>query len=44
MPAGSCFLAFYGSNGLIGKHLKIETLRNASSKDIENIVQRNDEG
>ena len=44
MPKGSCFLAFYGSSGLIGKHLKIETLRNASSKEIESIVQRNDEG
>ena len=44
MPRGSCFLAFYGSNGLLGKHLKIETLRNASSEEIERIVHRNDEG
>jgi hypothetical protein len=44
MLQGSCFLAFYGSNGLIGKHLKIETLRNATTEEIESIVQRNDEG
>jgi hypothetical protein len=44
MPQGSCFLAFYGSNGLIGKHLKIETLRNASCKEIQSIVEKNDEG
>jgi hypothetical protein len=44
MPQGSCFLAFYGNNGLLGKHLKIETLKNASSEEIESIVHRNEEG
>ncbi|MCW3109986.1 MAG: hypothetical protein JWQ09_4492 [Segetibacter sp.] len=28
MPKDSCFLAFYGHHGLIGKDLKVETLRN----------------
>jgi hypothetical protein len=41
MPKGSCFLAFYGSHGLIGKHLKVETLANASVADIKNMVESN---
>jgi hypothetical protein len=44
MPNGSCFLAFYGSHGLIGKHLKIETLKNASIEDIKAMVEKNSEG
>jgi hypothetical protein len=44
MPKNSCFLAFYGHHGLIGKHLKIETLRNASAEDIKNMVDSNSEG
>lgn len=44
MPKGSCFLAFYGRNGLIGKHLKVETLKNASLEDIKKIVESNREG
>src|SRR4051794_20477769 len=44
MPEGSCFLAFYGSHGLIGKHLKIETLKNASVEDIKTMVESNSEG
>ena len=30
MPKGSCFLAFYGRSGLMGQHLKVETLKNCS--------------
>ena len=41
MPENSCFLAFYGKHGLIGKDLKIETLKNASVEDIKKIVKRN---
>ena len=41
MPGGSCFIAFYGTHGLIGKHLHIETLRNASVEDIKKLVERN---
>jgi hypothetical protein len=44
MPEGSCFLAFYGNHGLIGKHLKIETLKNASIEDIKAMVESNSEG
>ena len=41
MPHGSCFIAFYGKHGLIGKHLKIETLKKASVEDIKKIVESN---
>jgi hypothetical protein len=44
MPEGSCFLAFYGNHGLIGKHLKIETLKNASAEDIKAMVESSSEG
>ncbi len=44
MPKGSCFLAFYGKHGLIGKHLKVETLKNASVEDIKKMVESNSEG
>lgn len=44
MPKGSCFLAFKGQHGLIGKPLKIEKLRRSSVKDIEKIVQDNNQG
>ncbi|MEJ7829750.1 MAG: hypothetical protein WKF91_16190 [Segetibacter sp.] len=44
MPKGSCFLAFKGHHGLIGKHLSVERLKNASAEDIENMVQHNNEG
>ena len=44
MPKDSCFLAFYGHHGLIGKTIKVETLRNASVNDIKNMVESNIEG
>jgi len=44
MPKDSCFLAFNGHRGLIGKHLKIETLKSASLEDIKNMVEHNKEG
>ena len=44
MPLHSCFLAFAGNHGLMGQHLKIETLRNASVADIKKLVQSNNEG
>lgn len=44
MPKDSCFLAFYGSHGLIGKHLKIETLKHASVEDIKEMVQKHSQG
>ena len=44
MPAGSCFLAFNGQHGLVGKHLAVETLKNATIKDIKDMVENNREG
>ena len=44
MPKGSCFLAFTGKHGLVGKHLKVETLRNATTKEIKDMVESNNEG
>ena len=44
MPKDSCFLVFNGSHGLIGKHLKVETLRNISVDEIRLIVDSNTEG
>lgn len=44
MPKGSCFLAFYGRSGLMGQHLKVETLKNASIEEIKKIVEGNSAG
>ena len=44
MPKDSCFLAFYGQHGLIGKRLKVEVLKNSSVEDIKNIVESNNYG
>lgn len=44
MPKGSCFLVFCGRNGLIGKQITVETLKNASTEEIQNIVNSNIEG
>ncbi len=44
MPQNSCFLAFNGKHGLVGKHMTIETLKNASVGDIKHIVESNTEG
>jgi hypothetical protein len=44
MPKDSCFLAFNGQHGLMGKHLKVETLRNATIREIKNMVERNNAG
>ena len=44
MPKGSCFLAFYGQHGLIGKHLKVEVLKNSSVEDIKKMVESHIEG
>ena len=44
MPEGSCFLAFNSSHGLIGKHLKVETLKEASVEDIKRMVESHSGG
>ena len=44
MPKGSCFLAFNGKRGLIGKHLKVTTLKSASVEEIKKMIEANAEG
>lgn len=44
MPHDSCFLAFSGAHGLIGKHLRLETLRNSSVEEIKLMVESHTEG
>jgi hypothetical protein len=44
MPKGSCFLASLGNHGLIGGHLKIETLKHASKEEIKAMVESHSEG
>jgi hypothetical protein len=44
MPKGSCFLAFEGRAGLMGKHITIATLRNSSIEDIRKMVEDNHAG
>jgi hypothetical protein len=44
MPKGSCFLVFCGRNGLIGKEITVEKLKNSSPGEIENLVNSNNEG
>jgi hypothetical protein len=41
MPDNSCFLAFYGIHGLIGKELNFDTLNSAGIEDIKSIVKIN---
>ena len=44
MPKDSCFLVFNGPHGMIGKHVKIETLTNATVLEIKQMVDENNEG
>lgn len=44
MPEGSCFLAFEGRNGLMGKHIRIDTLKKSTIEDIKKIVEDNHSG
>jgi hypothetical protein len=44
MPKHSCFLAFYGKHGFIGRELDLEILKTASPEEIRELVQRNAEG
>jgi hypothetical protein len=44
MPKGSCFLAFYGRNGLMGTDLGVETLKHSRVEDIRAIVKKHSEG
>ncbi|MDB5197188.1 MAG: hypothetical protein JWP88_1559, partial [Flaviaesturariibacter sp.] len=44
MPKDSCFLAFTGRNGLVGKHITIDTLTNTGLEGIRQMVADNTEG
>ena len=44
MPAGSCFLAFNGRHGMLGKHLLIDALRRSSLEEIKKMVADNSNG
>jgi hypothetical protein len=44
MPKGSCFLAFYGRNGLMGQQLRVSTLKKSSIDDLKKIVDSNSAG
>ena len=44
MPEGSCFLVSLGNHGLIGRHLKIETLKHASKEEIKAMIESHSEG
>lgn len=43
MPKDSCFIAFEGQHGLVGKHLTVEILKNASIDEIKNIVEHHNQ-
>jgi hypothetical protein len=44
MPEGSCFLAFQGKRGLLGRHISVDKLRNCSQEDIVKMVNSGMEG
>lgn len=44
MPDGSCFLASLGNHGLMGRHLKIETLKHATKEEIKAMLESYSEG
>jgi hypothetical protein len=44
MPKGSCFLAFNGQHGLIGKPMKLAILQHCSRDDIKHMVEDNCHG
>jgi hypothetical protein len=44
MPEGSCFLAFNGTHGLMGEHLKIQTLKTSTPEEIRSRVEKEQEG
>ena len=44
MPVNSCFIAFNGRNGLVGRHLSIAELKKSSVEDIRKLVVDNSGG
>jgi hypothetical protein len=44
MPGHSCFIAFNGRHGLMGKQISIDELKNSSLEEIRKLVVDNSEG
>jgi hypothetical protein len=44
MPKDSCFLAFNGQHGMIGKDVKVETLKHLTVMEIKQMVEENNTG
>lgn len=44
MPKGFCFLAFYGSHGLMGEGMKVDKLEAASKEEIQKLAESHSEG
>ena len=44
MPEHSCFIAFNGRHGLMGKHITIDELKNSSMEEIKTLIANNSEG
>ena len=44
LPKDSCFLAFTALHGIIGIHLKVDALKNATREDIKTMVESHQEG
>jgi hypothetical protein len=44
MPKDSCFIAFNGNHGFIGKHLMLSTLKSSSVNEIKAIIEANENG
>jgi len=44
MPEHSCFIAFNGRHGLVGKYLTIDELKKSTIEDIRKLVADNSEG
>jgi hypothetical protein len=44
MPENSCFIAFNGKHGLMGKHMTVEALAKSTMADIRHLVESNTEG
>jgi hypothetical protein len=44
MPKGTCFLAFTGAHGLMGRQLSIDVLKSSSPRKIASIVESNNQG
>jgi len=44
MPEGTCFLVSLGNHGLMGRHLKVDTLKHAGKEEIKAMIESHSEG